>query len=65
MDRLLVKAWPDAAEALSVRRSKIWELMATGELESVNIGHSRLVPRDALDAYIRKLRGLTGQDDAA
>jgi excisionase family DNA binding protein len=42
---------------MDVGRSKIFELMATGELESVRIGRSRRIPLDALKAYIERLRG--------
>jgi excisionase family DNA binding protein len=56
MDRVLVPWWPDAARALSVGRTTVYELIATGELESVKIGAKRLVPQDAIDAYVTKLR---------
>lgn len=45
-----------AADRMDVGRSKIFELMATGELESVRIGRSRRIPLDALKAYIERLR---------
>ena len=56
VEPVLIKAWPDAAQALGVGKSKLWELIATGELESVKIGHSRLVPPAALHSYVERLR---------
>jgi excisionase family DNA binding protein len=52
----LIKAWPDAANALCIKRSKLWELIMSGELESVKIGCNRLVPTRAIDDYINRLR---------
>jgi excisionase family DNA binding protein len=65
VDQQLVKAWPDAAKALGIKRSKLWELIMTGELESVKIGASRLVPQSAIGDYVRKLREQARHGDAA
>ena len=46
-----------AAYALSICRTKVYELMRTGQLESVQIGASRRVPVAALDEYVERLRG--------
>lgn len=46
-----------AAQELNIGRTGLYELMASGELESVKIGRSRRVPRAALAAYIDRLRG--------
>jgi excisionase family DNA binding protein len=47
---------PEAtAEVLSVGRSRVYELIATGELRSVTIGRSRRIPAAAIDAYIAAL----------
>ncbi|ETA03993.1 transcriptional regulator [Frankia sp. CcI156] len=48
----------EAAEILAVGRSTVYELLAAGDLESVRIGRSRRIPRAALDAFVRRLRGL-------
>ncbi|NUV60648.1 excisionase family DNA-binding protein [Streptomyces sp. CAI-85] len=45
-----------AADRMDLGRSKIFELMAAGELESVLIGRSRRIPLDALRAYVERLR---------
>lgn len=47
----------DAAEALAVSRSRLYELLAAGEIDSVQIGRSRRIPAEALAAYVDRLRG--------
>ncbi|OAA26555.1 DNA-binding protein, excisionase family [Frankia sp. EI5c] len=54
----------EAAEILAIGRTTVYELLATGALESVRIGRSRRIPRAALNAYVRRLRGLD-EDQAA
>jgi excisionase family DNA binding protein len=44
-----------AANALCIGRSKVYELMQSGELESIHIGSCRRVPADALTALIERL----------
>lgn len=44
------------AHLLQVSRTVAFALIKSGELESVTIGASRRVPREALDSYIEKLR---------
>lgn len=46
----------DAAEALALSRTKVYELMASGELESVKLGRSRRVPVDAVATFVRTAR---------
>lgn len=46
----------EAATMLGLGRSKIYELLASGELESVKIGKARRVPAEALEDYVRRLR---------
>jgi excisionase family DNA binding protein len=45
----------EAAAALSVSRSTIYELMRRGELNSVHIGSCRRIPADALARFVRHL----------
>jgi len=45
-----------AAERLEVGRTKVFELLATGQLESVKIGRARRIPADALRGYVERLR---------
>ena len=46
----------EAATALGIGRSKVYELMQTGQLQSVHIGACRRVSRDALTAFLGQLR---------
>ena len=45
-----------AAAALAIGRTKVFELLRSGELESVRIGSSRRIPREALQEYMCRLR---------
>ncbi len=53
MERLLLRP-AEAAEAIGIGRSKIYELLASGELPSVRIGCSVRVPLDALRVWIAR-----------
>ena len=55
-DQLLVTP-EEAARRLSVGRTTIYELMASGELQSVNIGRCRRVPVSSLSSFVSKLIG--------
>jgi len=52
--RLLLTV-PDAAAALSISRSKLYELLAAGLVRSVRIDGSRRIPFQALEAYVASL----------
>lgn len=55
METLLYK--PEAAaELLAIGRSKLFELIAHGEIETVSIGRSRRIPAQALEDYVARLR---------
>jgi excisionase family DNA binding protein len=45
-----------AAASLAICRTKVYELLRNGELESVQIGASRRIPADALAEYVEGLR---------
>ena len=62
MDKLLLRP-TEAAEAIGIGRSKVYELLASGELPSIRIGCSVRVPVDALRAWIDRQLGTreTGQ----
>lgn len=51
----------EAAEALSIGRSAVFEAMRRGDLESVRIGRSRRIPVTALEAFVRRLRDEAAQ----
>jgi excisionase family DNA binding protein len=55
MDKLLLTP-TEAATALGIGRSKVYELMQTGQLQSVHIGACRRVPADAIHSFLRQLR---------
>jgi len=43
----------EAARLLGISRSRVFELLATGELPSLTIGRSRRIPLDLLVAWVR------------
>src|SRR3954451_5118737 len=55
MEALLLKP-EEVAEYLNIGRSKVYELMSAGQLESVRIGSSRRIPRAAAEAFVESLR---------
>ena len=55
MDQLLLTP-EHAAQLLAVGRTKIYELLRTGAIESVRIGAARRIPAAALTAYVDRLR---------
>jgi excisionase family DNA binding protein len=54
MTRLLLTV-PEAAQALAISRSKLYELIASGLVRSVRIDGSRRVPIEALETYVAHL----------
>ena len=54
MTRLLLTV-PEAAEALAISRSKLYELFAAGLVRSVRIDGSRRFPVEALETYVTTL----------
>jgi excisionase family DNA binding protein len=52
--RLLLTV-PEAAKALAISRSKLYELLAAGLVRSVRIDGSRRVPVEALESYVARL----------
>ncbi len=55
MDKLLLTP-EDAARALSIGRSKVYELLRGGQLDSVLIGASRRIPTEGLVAFVAAQR---------
>lgn len=51
----------EAAEALRISRTKLYELMDADEIESIHIGRGRKIPADALRTYINRLRHTKGE----
>lgn len=52
----LVYTAAEAAQALRIGRSKLYELLDAEEIESIHIGRSRKIPAAALHDYINRLR---------
>ena len=46
----------EAARTLGIGRSKLYELLQTGVLESVHIGACRRIPTEAVAALVHRLR---------
>ena len=46
----------EAQNILSIGRTRLFKLIASGEIESVRIGSSRRIPTEAIDRYIERLR---------
>ncbi len=63
-DRLLYPV-PEAAVRLGIGRSKIYELISTGSLESVKLGKSRLIPAEAIERFVADLRLTAAVDPQA
>lgn len=59
MDKLLLTT-TEAAEALGICRSKLYELLRAGRLESVRIDGSRRVPAAVLREFVAQLRDVGG-----
>lgn len=45
----------ETADMLHIGRSKVFDLIRCGDLESVKIGRLRRVPADAIDAFMDRL----------
>jgi hypothetical protein len=48
----LIPAWPDAAQALGVGRSRLWKLMLSGEIANTINGKKRMVSVASLNKYV-------------
>ena len=55
MDKLLLTP-TEAANTLGIGRSKVYELLKNGQLQSVHIGACRRVPTEALKTFLEQLR---------
>lgn len=54
-DKLLY-AIPEAADQLSVSARVLERLIADGEVETIKIGRRRLVPAEALEDYVSRVK---------
>jgi excisionase family DNA binding protein len=56
MNPVLLPVYPDAGKALvGLGRTKVFELIASGELRTVKIGRRRFVPVSAVEEYVARL----------
>jgi excisionase family DNA binding protein len=55
MERLLLTP-EETAEALGIGRTKVYELMRLGLIESVKIHGCRRIPTEAVRDYVQRLR---------
>ncbi len=44
----------EAAAALSIGETKVYELLATGALQSITIGSARRIPIAALESFVER-----------
>ncbi|MCD0483456.1 helix-turn-helix domain-containing protein [Streptacidiphilus sp. ASG 303] len=44
---------PEVMAALRLSRSKLYDLLRSGELSSIKIGRSRRIPADSLATFLR------------
>lgn len=66
MTEAILYAEKQARERLGgLGRTKFYELLAAGELESVQVGRRRFVPAGAIEAYVDRLRAEQNGPSAA
>jgi excisionase family DNA binding protein len=52
----LLHSFASAQKRLMIGRTKLFELVASGDIETVRIGSRRLIPAQALDEFVARLR---------
>ncbi|ALE78643.1 helix-turn-helix domain-containing protein [Pseudonocardia sp. HH130629-09] len=62
MNRVFLTA-EEAADALHISRSKVYDLIRNGDIVSIKIGRLRRVPVDAVQDFARRL--IEAGEDAA
>jgi excisionase family DNA binding protein len=60
VEALLVKI-PDAVRATGISRSRLYELMAAGDIEALKVGSSRLVVVESLRTWVERQRITAGR----
>jgi excisionase family DNA binding protein len=61
MDKLLLTP-EEAADALSIGRSKLYELLAQGLIGSIRVGACRRIPVAAIIEFVGRLQEASGVD---
>lgn len=59
--KLLVKV-AEAADQLALSRSKVYELIAAGDIAVIKIGKSARIEMRELERFIARMRGEEGDD---
>lgn len=54
MERVLLTA-EEVAESLKIGRCKVYDLIRTGELQSIKIGRLRRIPVDSVHAFAQRM----------
>jgi len=62
MEKLLLRP-AEAAEAIGIGRSKLYELLADGELPSIRVGGRVRIPVDALRRWVHQLAEAAATSD--
>jgi excisionase family DNA binding protein len=55
LDEKIAYSVEEAAQVLSLGRTTVKKLIATGQLTSVRVGRRRLIPRSELETYVNRL----------
>ena len=55
MEKLLYTT-DEAAEVLAISQRQVFHLLSKAEIESILIGRSRRIPRQALEQYVERVR---------
>ncbi len=61
MEKLLLRP-TEAAKAISLGRSKMYDLIAKGIIPSIRIGKSVRVPADGLREWVKAQTGISGDE---
>lgn len=48
---------PGAVRFSGLTRTRLYQLIQAGELESFTVGHRRMIRRDAIEAFIDRVSG--------
>lgn len=62
MPAKLLYTTAEACELLNVGKTKLFDLLRSGELNSIRIGSARLVPSEDLADFVARLRGSRGPE---
>ena len=56
MPEKLLLSIPETCEETNLGRTKVYELISEGQIETVKVGRRRLVPYDSLLAWVAALK---------